>query len=102
MAAQVSRSQDGVPANRAIVVVSLPAHAMLYLNSLPTRSQGPVRTFITPELEPGATFTYTFRMESFENGQRRSQTQDVTFQPGRHVAVSFGPSGDLRVATHQK
>src|ERR1700722_8207023 len=65
--AKLSVARDAVPAGQALLIVTLPANAKLYLNNLPTRSQGPMRSFVTPVLEPGATFTYTFRMELTQN-----------------------------------
>ena len=100
---QISVGQNGgrqanVPGNKALVVVSLPADAKLFLNNQPTRTQGTVRKFLTPTLEPGATFTYVLRAELVHNGQVRVQTQQITFQAGRQANVTFVPAGDTRVA----
>ncbi len=94
---RLSRPHSNVPGNRALVVVSLPADAKLYLNNQPTRAQGTVRKFMTPALEPGATFTYVLRAEVVTNGQTRVQTRAITFQAGRQANVTFAPS-EVRVA----
>ena len=100
--AQVSISQEGVPINKALIVVYVPVEAKLYLNNQPTLAKGTQRIFVTPVLEPSGTYTYTFRMEVYQNGAFRTQTQVVTFQPGRRVNVVFGPSSEVRVAGAQK
>jgi uncharacterized protein (TIGR03000 family) len=100
--AQISLSQEGIPANKALIVVMLPADARLFLNNQLTRTQGMQRTFVTPELDPTGTFTYSLRMEVMQNGSLRTQVQNVTFQPGRRVNVLFGPGSEVRVASGQK
>ena len=95
---QIGRPFANVPGNKALVVVSLPAEAKLFLNNQPTRSQGTVRNFLTPPLEPGATFTYVLRAELVHGGQVRVQTQEITFQAGRQANVTFGPASEMRVA----
>ena len=97
-----SMQQEAVPANKALVVVSLPADARLFLNGQFTRAQGTLRSFMTPALEPGGIFTYTFRMELFQNGAVRTQTQEVTFQAGQRVSVVFGSGSEVNVAAGQK
>ena len=45
-------------ADRATLVVEVPANARLYINDQMTRQTGQVRTFNSPALEPGRTYAY--------------------------------------------
>jgi uncharacterized protein (TIGR03000 family) len=46
----------------------VPADAKLWVDGMPTKQTGPVRTFYTPPvLRAGLTYKYTFRAEWTEN-----------------------------------
>jgi uncharacterized protein (TIGR03000 family) len=94
----VSLSQPEVPTNKALVIVSVPTGAKLYLNNQLTNGQGTTRSFVTPKLEQGRTYSYTFRMEVFQNGVLKTQTQQTAFQPGQRVTVVFGAGSEMNVA----
>jgi uncharacterized protein (TIGR03000 family) len=93
-ATKVSQVRLDVPANKALIVVSLPADARLYLNGVLTQSRGAVRTFFTPEIQTAAAFSYTVRVEWAQQAELISQTREVTFQGGQEIRVSFGPQGN--------
>lgn len=76
---------------RALVTVRLPAEAVLYLDGQPTRhSHQAVRTILTPELEPGASYSYDLSASFIRNGQTFTQSRRITFQAGGRVEVTFG------------
>lgn len=97
--ARVSHVHGGAPADRALLIVHLPADARLYLNGNLTRSQGTQRTFLTPELEPGSTFEYAIRIELPHEGKLLTQTRTVNFRAGGQAVVVFeGPGFNLQTA----
>lgn len=79
-----------VPANRALVVVSLPADAKLFLEGALTRGDSSLRAFITPELEAGATYSYTLKVEFHRDGRLETRTRQVYFRSGNEIRVNFG------------
>lgn len=83
-------SRFNVPAGKALVLVTLPGDARLLLNGNETKAQGSSRAFLTPDLEPGATYAYTLRVDVVRNGQVVSQVRTVRFAAGQQVTVSFG------------
>src|SRR5262245_51596784 len=62
---------DGAPtaATRATMIVTLPADAKLVVDSNPTTSQGAVREFVTPSLDPAQDFSYFLVATCIVNGQ---------------------------------
>ena len=76
-------ARETVPANKALVVVTLPADARLFLNDQLMRAHGSQRSFLTPPLELGSTFNYTLRMEVQHNGALRTPGNAAGYLPGR-------------------
>ncbi len=83
----------------ATIVVTLPADARLTFNGAPTQSSGENRTFVTPALEPGASYAYTLRMEvpGGAGEQAIVQTREVIIRPGETSAVRFDLGSQQRV-----
>jgi len=76
-------------ANRATIVVNLPADATLTFNGTPTRSTSERRVFTTPPLEPGHNYTYTLTARVTRDGQTTTTTREVAVQPGRSMEVTL-------------
>jgi uncharacterized protein (TIGR03000 family) len=74
---------------RGLIIVSLPADAKLFLDNMPSNVGTNLRTFISPELEPGKSYYYNLRVEVERYNKIFTDTQKVFFQPGREVHVSF-------------
>jgi len=75
--------------NRAVVLITLPADARLYINGMESTVGTNLRTFVTPELEANKHYYYTIRVEVVRNGQLTTDAQRVYFQRGEEVRVSF-------------
>ena len=74
----------------ATMVVLLPrADAKVWFDGSATSQQGMERSFYSPPLDPGSTYTYTIRARWMENGQPIERERRVNAQPGRSVTVSF-------------
>ena len=76
-------------ANRATVIVRLPADAQLFADGTALKMTGGERKFITPELPGGMEYTYRFTAEYERNGEVLSVSKKVTLRPGSTVAVEF-------------
>jgi uncharacterized protein (TIGR03000 family) len=76
--------------NRARLIVELPADATLYVDGRPISTEPkPVRTFVTPTLEPGQTYYYIFKAEVVRNGQRYEESRRVIVRPNSEIRVVF-------------
>ncbi len=73
----------------ATIVVTLPADARLSVDGAITNSTSERRVFVTPNLENGATYTYTMRAEIVRDGQTVTQSQEVRVVGGQTANVSF-------------
>lgn len=81
----------GTPAgNTARVEVRVPSpDAQVWFDGTPTQQRGTVRTYESPELNPGRTYTYQIRARWTEGGETRDQTRTVQVQLGQQVSVDF-------------
>lgn len=80
----------GTPgSNRAALVVRLPADAKLTVDNTPTQATSDTRRFVTPALEPGATYRYTLRAEVNRNGVTEKTSRDVNVRAGETTNVSL-------------
>jgi uncharacterized protein (TIGR03000 family) len=77
----------------ATIRVTLPADARLTVDGQPTRSTSAERLFLSPPLEPGQDFRYTFRAEFLREGKTVTVQRDVIVRAGRETAVSLDVPG---------
>jgi len=77
-------------AQPARVTVNVPPDAELSFNGTRTQQAGSVRQFVTPPLQPGS-YQYDISATWMENGQRQTQTRQVTVHPGDDLNVTFTP-----------
>jgi uncharacterized protein (TIGR03000 family) len=82
------RLADG---SRALVDVSVPrGDALVWLDGVLMNQTGTVRTFRTPPLEPGATYTYEVRASWTDAaGKQHAQTRQVDVRAGARPQVQF-------------
>jgi uncharacterized protein (TIGR03000 family) len=81
--------QIRVAPGAAVVTVSLPADARLFIDDVACPLTTAKRSFQTPALEAGREYFYTLRAEIVRNGETRTQSQRITFGAGRQVNVEF-------------
>jgi len=78
------------PTTSATVVVLVPrADATIWFNGAATTQQGMERSFATPPLDSGASYSYTVRARWMENGQAVERERRVNVQPGQSATVDF-------------
>jgi len=80
---------QSVPADRALIVVRLPATATLTIQSDPTQQTGPERTFLSTPLEPGKNYVYTLEATWNEGGQPRTIVRQLKVRAGQRSEVNF-------------
>jgi len=75
--------------NRATVVVRLPADARLFAEGRLLALTSSERTFVTPPLQNGPEYSYTFRAEYLRDGETIARSKTVAVKPGATVTVEF-------------
>lgn len=87
--------KDGAPPTAAIIDVSLPADAALFVNGQPTTSTTARRSLISPPLPTGRDYFYTLRADVVRDGQTLSTTRQVTVRPGQRHSVILEPQAEV-------
>lgn len=73
----------------AVLTVSVPADAKVYINDDATKSTGDVRHYVSRGLIPGAAYTYRVRAEFSRNGEVVNQTKSVRLTAGSSATLDF-------------
>ena len=76
-------------ANAATIIVHLPAEATLTIDGQPTQSTSGTRTFTSPPLEPGKTYSYTLRAEMNREGRSRNVKKTIDVRAGQPTEVTL-------------
>lgn len=95
-AGQPAAGQPG--SNRAALVVHLPADARLTVDDTPTKATSDTRRFVTPPLEPGATYRYVLKAELDRNGVKEKASRNVEVRAGETTNVSLDFPGGQRAS----
>jgi uncharacterized protein (TIGR03000 family) len=74
---------------QASVVVVAPLDVRVTVEGQPTERTSVVQTFVTPDLEPGQTYSYLFRAEAEREGQTVTRTRRVLVRAGEEFRVDF-------------
>src|SRR5437773_969194 len=84
-------AQDGAPSGSAsaTIEVRVPPGAIVTFDTYPTLSRGAARTFYTPALARGKTFSYEVVAVWNDKGQPRKLVQQVTVRGGETSVVDF-------------
>jgi uncharacterized protein (TIGR03000 family) len=78
----------------ATVRVTLPADATLTIDGRATHSTSAERLFVSPPIEPGKSYHYTFRAEFVRGRKTITLEQNVVVRAGRETDVSLGLAGE--------
>ena len=73
----------------ATLVVNLPEDATLTIDGEKTTSTSATRVFVTPALEQGKEYEYTFKAKVVRDGEAQVTTTKVTFRPGETKSVEL-------------
>jgi uncharacterized protein (TIGR03000 family) len=75
---------------RVMARVRVPtADAHLWIEGKEMNTDGLARRFVSPPLDAGQRYTYTFRAQWNENGKKMDQTREVRVHPGDRITVDF-------------
>jgi uncharacterized protein (TIGR03000 family) len=85
-------------ADVARIVAHLPEGAPLWLQGEPTKQRGAERTFESPTLLRGFRYSYSARVEWFEDGKWVSQTVEVPVWAGKTTCLAIGKPAALTAA----
>jgi uncharacterized protein (TIGR03000 family) len=80
---------DEIPADGAMLVVSVPAGARVFVNDSATSSTGELRRYLSRGLEQGRRYEFVVRMAVDRDGQTREETKVVNLVAGRQARVAF-------------
>ena len=67
----------------------MPRNARVWFDGVLTTSTGSVREYQSPPVTPGQRYTYQIQARWNDNGQERTQTQQVEVTAGAHVNLRF-------------
>src|SRR5262249_39450987 len=84
-----SAADEPVPADKALLVVRLPAGATLTIGDSPTRQTGAERTFVSPPLAAGKTYPYDLKATWQENGKEKAVTRQATVAAGKRTVIDL-------------
>jgi uncharacterized protein (TIGR03000 family) len=83
------KEDEDISSAPARLIVSLPAEAKLKIEGEATKSTGSERTFVTPTLEAGKTYSWTLDVEVMQDDKPVTWTQKVSLEPGKTARVSL-------------
>ena len=95
----VDLSETQATRSTSAVTVSLPENAKLFVDDNLAMSAGGRKTFRTPELTKGATYSYVFRAEVEVDGKVETQSQRVVFKAGEPIRLDFSDMTATRTAS---
>jgi uncharacterized protein (TIGR03000 family) len=78
-----------VSANRAKLIVDVPADAKLYIDDQLMKTPSPHRVYSTPDLDRGQAYYYVVRVEMVRDGQKQSETKRVILRAGQEIRADF-------------
>jgi uncharacterized protein (TIGR03000 family) len=73
----------------ATVVVMLPADAELWFQGQKTKLTGAERTFTSPALERGASYTYDVKARWTKDGEPVEKTRSIKVRAGERTTLDF-------------
>jgi uncharacterized protein (TIGR03000 family) len=91
LAAVLEAQQDPpkAPPGKALVIVRVPADAVVTIDDRPTKEKGTERKFITPVLIPGATYAFEIVARWKEMDKEQSEKRTIYFEAGQVKTVDF-------------
>jgi len=84
-----SSNQAATNQAATVVVLTPTPDAEVWFDGNATSQRGMDRSFQTPALQLGGTYSYTIRARWMENGQAVDRERRVNVQPGQSVTVNF-------------
>jgi uncharacterized protein (TIGR03000 family) len=86
---------------KARLIVEVPTNAKLFIDDIPVKVKAGVRSFRTPDLEPGQLYYYVVRIERMRDGKPISETRRIIVQAGQVARADFKDLESEAVRTAQ-
>jgi uncharacterized protein (TIGR03000 family) len=86
---KVDEEESEQVSNSAQIIISVPATATVTFDGVTTKTTGEVRTFATPELETGKTFSYTVEAKFLKDDKEVVVTKTVEVTAGKTTKVDL-------------
>jgi uncharacterized protein (TIGR03000 family) len=83
----------GESRNVATLMAHVPENGQVYFGDYLTTSTGTMRTYVSPPLAPGRSYTYTVRLDWVEEGKKVTQTHEFDVRPGMIHCIYLVKSG---------
>ena len=88
------------PSNTAVIEVSVPADAKVWFDDSPTEQTGPERSFVSPPLTPGKTYSYVVTAQwRGPDGKDVVRKQPVSVRANESSSVEFVPRANPPTTT---
>ena len=100
--APAKKSASLLPADRALLMVSVPENAKLFINGNPSDLTGGLRKFAANGLADDKRYEYEVKMIVEEAGKPKEQTKTVWLVAGEEQTVSFNAADATAVADSDK
>jgi uncharacterized protein (TIGR03000 family) len=81
--------EQAVEVNAALIRLSVPNDARIWIEGDATSQTGTERTFVSPALTPGREYVYHIRVQWDENGKAAERKRDVTVHAGDRINVNI-------------
>jgi uncharacterized protein (TIGR03000 family) len=75
--------------NRAHIVLRVPTNAQVTFEGQPTTSQGPLRAYVSPPIDPNKDYTYNVKAQWTQDGRQVTQDRQVRVRAGQIARVNF-------------
>ena len=95
----VPEKQTSLTPDSALLTVTVPDTAQIFVNGMPTQSTGNMRRYVSRNLTPGFNYTYEVRAELNLDGTPVVRTKTVQLRAGEKADLAFDLSGPPRVET---
>jgi len=97
-----SRAEQAVPSNTATIEVSVPPDANIWFDDFPTQQKGSERSFESPPLTPGKTYSYVITAQwRGPDDKDVVRKQRVSVRANESSSVELVPRAALRVGYYE-
>jgi uncharacterized protein (TIGR03000 family) len=79
--------------NKALVVLRVPSNAQVFFEGQPTTSQGTVRAYLSPPIDPSKEYSYHVKAQWNQNGRPVTQERQIRVHAGRQARFDFMQAG---------
>jgi uncharacterized protein (TIGR03000 family) len=75
--------------NKAHIVLRVPSNAQVTFDGQSTTSQGPLRAYVSPPIDPNKDYTYNVKAQWTQDGRQVTQDRQVRVRAGQIARVNF-------------